>query len=316
MTTYFEEDFESFDDEAPLRWGALMNWAGAIVSLALMAGLGVWGYQLLIRDVSGVPVVRALEGPMRVAPEDPGGTQAEYQDLTVTRVASAGAEEEPVDQVVLAPRPVELADEDKPMAAMTPETKTLPLARPEPPAEATAQELAAGEADLAPLVETAPSPAAAPVEEDTPLSAIELAIAEALEGTAAPGTSEARVTPAMSGGVVRSIRPQPRPSRTAAAVVTEPVGNEVPVETIPPGTRLVQLGAFPSADRAREVWDELEGTFGAYFNGKRRVVQEASAGGSTFYRLRAMGFDDLSDARRFCAVLVAENANCIPVIRR
>ena len=308
MTTYFEEDFESLDDEAPLRWGALMNVAGALVSLALMIGLGIWGYQLLIRDVSGVPVVRALEGPMRVAPENPGGTRAEYQDLSVTRVATAGAEEDPVDQVVLAPRAVELQPEDKPMAAMTAETEPAPAA-PAP------EEVAVAETELAPVVET---PAEAVVEE-SPKSAIEMAIAEALEGTEAPGTSSARVTPALAGGLATSILPQPRPARIESAVAVSAVpqaGGEVPVETIPPGTRLVQLGAFPSVDRARAAWDDLEGQFGLYFDGKSRVVQEAAAGGSTFYRLRAMGFEDLSDARRFCAVLVAENANCIPVIRR
>ena len=37
----------------------------------------------------------------------------------------------------------------------------------------------------------------------------------------------------------------------------------------------------------------------------------ATSGGRTFYRLRAMGFEDLSDARRFCSALVAENAECM-----
>ena len=60
-----------------------MNWAGAAVSLALIAGLGYWGWQLLVRDVSGVPVITALEGPMRVAPDNPGGEIA--NDLTSTR---------------------------------------------------------------------------------------------------------------------------------------------------------------------------------------------------------------------------------------
>jgi hypothetical protein len=45
-------------------------------------------------------------------------------------------------------------------------------------------------------------------------------------------------------------------------------------------------------------------------------VQKASSGGRVFYRLRAMGFDDLGDARRFCSALVAENADCIPVVTR
>jgi hypothetical protein len=35
-----------------------------------------------------------------------------------------------------------------------------------------------------------------------------------------------------------------------------------------------------------------------------------------FYRLRAHGFTDLSDARRFCAAFVAGGVDCIPVVTR
>ncbi|CAN0602350.1 unnamed protein product [Ectocarpus sp. 12 AP-2014] len=55
--------------------------------------------------------------------------------------------------------------------------------------------------------------------------------------------------------------------------------------------------------------------FGDYMVGKEPVVQEAKTGGRAFYRLRAAGFTDLADARRFCAVLVADGANCIPVVQ-
>jgi len=44
------------------RAGALVNYAGAAVSLALIVGVGVWGYKLVVRDVSGIPVVRAMAG--------------------------------------------------------------------------------------------------------------------------------------------------------------------------------------------------------------------------------------------------------------
>ena len=54
----------------------MTNFAGAAVSLALIAGLSVWGYKLVMRDVSGIPVVRAAEGEMRVRPADPGGQLA------------------------------------------------------------------------------------------------------------------------------------------------------------------------------------------------------------------------------------------------
>jgi hypothetical protein len=67
---------------------------------------------------------------------------------------------------------------------------------------------------------------------------------------------------------------------------------------------------------AAAQWAVLQGRFGAAMDGKTRVIQAATSGGKTFYRLRAQGFGDLSDARRFCAALVAEGADCIPVVVR
>ena len=65
------------------------------------------------RDVTGVPVVRALEGPMRVTPEEPGGDQANYQGLAVNTVAAAGIAAGPADRLVLAPPPLDLSAEDR-----------------------------------------------------------------------------------------------------------------------------------------------------------------------------------------------------------
>ncbi len=76
---------------------------GAAASVALIAGLGWWGYDLAMRDARGVPVVRALEGPMRVAPEDPGGEVVDHQGLSVNNVAAVGAAAPPPDRLVLAP---------------------------------------------------------------------------------------------------------------------------------------------------------------------------------------------------------------------
>jgi hypothetical protein len=310
MTTYFEDHYygeESGDPSLAASMAVMMNWAGAGLSLVLIGGLAVWGYNLLMRDVTGVPVIRALEGPMRVAPEDPGGLRAEYQDLSVTRVAVTGAEETPTDRVVLAPEPVALTAEDQPVAALLPDD-------PEPAPE------------LAALAEEAP--ATEPAEE--PMSAIELAIAEALgqssdDITVDPAAVEAElagldILPASVKGVTRSPRP---PMRPASLVTVMPASTEVPANAldveptaVAEGTRLVQLGAFPTPEEAISAWDALATQFEDYMTDKQRVIQEAQAGGKTFYRLRAMGYEDLSDARRFCAVLVAGSANCIPVLHR
>ena len=79
----------------------MTNLAGAAVSLALIAGVGVWGYKLMVRDVSGVPVVRAASGEMRVRPEEPGGQLARHQGLAVNAIAADGVAAGPVDQVTL-----------------------------------------------------------------------------------------------------------------------------------------------------------------------------------------------------------------------
>ena len=72
------------------RFGRAINLAGAACSVGLIVGLAVWGYKLAVRDVSGIPVVRALEGPLRIAPENPGGAVTLNQGLSVNAVAAAG----------------------------------------------------------------------------------------------------------------------------------------------------------------------------------------------------------------------------------
>ncbi len=91
---------------------------------------------------------------------------------------------------------------------------------------------------------------------------------------------------------------------------------DVDPSTVAPGTRVVQLGAFGSESVARSEWDRLEGRFRAYMVGKGRMIQKANSGGRDFWRLRVVGFDDSSDARRFCAELLAKDAACIPVTVR
>ena len=92
--------------------------------------------------------------------------------------------------------------------------------------------------------------------------------------------------------------------------------NSVAPDTIPTGTRLAQLGAFESEEVALKEWAVLSERFDDFMSEKSRVVQKAQSGGKVFYRLRAHGFVDLADARRFCSALMAGQANCIPVVTR
>lgn len=305
-------DFDDFDSGHQTGWPSqgltsgritrITHLAGAACSIALIIGLAAWGYKLAVRDVNGVPVVRAMAGPMRIAPENPGGEVADHQGLAVNTIAALGTAAPPPDRLVLAPRPPELAPEDS--AGLSP-------------------------VDPNAVVETAPMIAAVPVPVPKPAidplgpdpDAVAQALAEALAEPVPEVTDEGALQTAGA-----AIRPRARPSSMGASDLSVAVTEATPVAattaaevdpaTIASGTRLVQLGAFDTPEQARSEWAKLANQFGPVMEGKALVVQAAESGGRTFYRLRAHGFADETAARGFCTTLLDQNASCIPVEQR
>ena len=244
--------------------------------------------------------------------------QAQNQGLSVNDVAAEGTAAAPADRLVLAPAPLGITEEDAVLAkaaladepAGAAQTRSAAAIAADTEDEETVQ-LAALEALAAQLADG--------VE---PLSDVAAAIeprVDVIEEAAATAPVE---LPEVKGGLKRSLRPVLRPATLNTSAPSEAIAAavarvlDVDPEAIPVGTRLAQLGAYDSAEVARAEWDRLNGRFAEYLEGKQRVVQKAQSGGRTFYRLRAMGFADLSDARRFCSALVAEKAECIPVVTR
>ena len=272
------------------------NFMASVVSLALLVAVGYWGYNLVMRDVSGIPVVRAVEGDMRVRPDTPGGELAQHQGLAVNAVVADGEAAPTADRIVLAPQPVELTEEDLPM-----DKEAVAIVQ-----QAIADNrLITGEAAEKALAQA----------DDTEDNQAEIIAASIKVEEAAIDEPK---------GLQTSLRPVARPkgfratddvAAAVAAAVAE-TSKEIAPAKLAPGTRLAQLGAFDSADQARAAWDTAQGRFGDLMSGKSRVVQQASSGGQEFYRLRAHGFTDLGDANRFCAAIVAEGSDCIPVVSR
>ena len=271
------------------RW---INIAGAVCSVSLVLGLGHWGYKLAVRDVTGVPVMRAVAGAMRIAPANPGGEQALNQGLTVNAIAAVGTSAKPADQITLAPMPVQLQAGDVPQVAAA------------PPVVAAA-----------PVVADALAPAADSTVSISGTTTPDMTVADAL----------ATVVPSDPNAMRHSIRPQSRPVFAGAAMPTKaqtvaaqtPAAvKEIDPTTIALGTRLAQLGPFETPELARAKFAELQASFGDLMMGKDMVIQPATSGGRTFYRLRASGFDNEDDTRRFCAALQAQDTDCIPVAQR
>lgn len=299
----YDEGFARVGDAS--RPGNFINYIGAGLSLALIVGVGLWGYKLIMRDVSGIPVVRAMEGEMRVLPDNPGGFVADHIGLAVNEVAASGEAGGLEDRLVLAPTTVGLSEED--LAA-------------QPTAEAGEMLASAATTDL-----SATSVSANMGDLDTmdvdQIMALADQIAAGIEPFAETPANPDRIA-ATVPGVSRSVRPMVRPAslRTvAAAPVATPStaapSDEVAVsgENFAVGTNLVQLGAFQSPSVAATQWALLEGRFDSLLDGKERVIQVSDQSSGTWYRLRASGFADNVEARRFCAALVAEGADCIAV---
>ncbi|CUH80670.1 Sporulation related domain protein [Tritonibacter multivorans] len=313
---------------------------GAVASIALVAGIGFWGYNLIVRDVSGVPVVTAMKGPMRVAPETPGGRLADHQGLAVNAVAANGTAAAPADTLQLAPEPIALTEDDQPTAellALEPELSadlpSLTLEQPDPsvttaeilpsaePEVAGSEPLSAEEqrsqdinALVASLTDDAPALSDIRQTSASAAPAVEAAVAETRAKTISAEVAALRDAP----GVKTAPRPQMRPVKfeRVTTPVAAPTNVERDIASLSVGTRMAQLGAYESGDIARSEWTRISAQFGDFFVGKQRVVQRAESGGRIFYRLRVVGFDDLADARRFCSALVAGQADCIPVVMR
>lgn len=330
---------EPMGARAAARAGAVVRLAGAALSLALCVGVAVWGYRLFVRDVTGIPVVQAMQGPMREAPANPGGQIAVNTGLAVNAVAALGEAAPSEEVLVLAPPTPGLAPEDMEVQSLAeadevmagdPGTAGMDAAVAVAPAAmdgtpmtaaevlALADTISAGAAPLAPL-------AAAPLPAEPVTVAAEAALPSAdgvedvLAALAAETPAPVARIPADVPGVAVTYRPPARPGSIATASTAQPAAAVVqPVEVstapIPAGTALVQLGAYETAEIAAADWAALQQRFAAFMADKTRVIQPAESGGEAFVRLRATGFADIDDANRFCAVLMAEGARCIPVV--
>lgn len=335
------------------KTGVLVQYAGALISLALVAGVGVWGYQLLVRDMTGIPVVRAMEGPIREAPSNPGGEVVPHLGLSVNEVAAAGEAAPREERLLLAPVPPALSDEDlvamptaeagEPMGAEVLAVET-PVAAiviaPEPDINPSFLAVPVIVPEATPEVANLPEEGAVIAPDGQAMTAEQvLALADQIAAGAVPLTDLTAGTdvPAVVSlvgvvpvavidravpGVATALVPPSRPGSLAAPAIA--VDEAVAAAIAPPaltteiaaGTNLVQLGAYETPEIAAQEWDKLQDRFAEFMAGKERVIQQASSGGRRFFRLRAMGYTDLSDARRFCAALAAEEAACIPVVVR
>ena len=284
----------------------IFYWTGAALSLFLLAGAIGWSYQLIVRDVNQIPIVRAQLGPLRVAPDNPGGLTAANQGLSVTQLA---VNEKPLlsNEIYLAPA-AEILNEENLALKVKEEYESNKVDGAFEIKEVNAEnsmnlealpdqkEVDSRSNDLGVLSKAAFSQKKIEIEN---------AVSLALSITNEPDKS------------LSWLRPKIRPVgfyRNGNITEDQIVSNE-PMPKLPIGSAVVQLGAFDSKSLAESEWQRFEKILGSILIPKKMVVQKAESGGKIFYRLRASGFSDISDARQFCTA-ISDKVACIPVVTR
>ena len=300
----------------------LRRLVAAAFCLGLILAMGTWAYRLGTRDAREVPIIRAMEGPARIQPDDPGGLTAAHQGLEVNSVLAGRPGPVPETAAPLALPPVLLTDEDGPQGELV-------IATPENFGQT---DLLADDELPMPLQDDGPDPVAPdPVSPDalaleTPPTAdpgattalalkaeptLEDAIAAAIAAEAAPAT------PAPAADATSTDGPRRRPAnlvlaRAAPAAAASPAAARE-VANPGAGARLVQLGAYDSEALTRQAWGRLLARHGDLLGAKSLYVERTTANARVFYRLRVAGFDSSGQTGALCEALRARAVDCIPV---
>lgn len=340
MRDLYSDDFESVaaDGADKLIPDGVRRAGGAVVFLGVILVLGIWAWRLGTRDASEVPIIRAMEGPSRLQPADPGGLQAAHQGLEVNTVLGGAPEKLKTAPTPPArPTPPALADEDAPqgeLVASAPQALTEKVLGQVNTQLAMPDEGATGADGVQPIL-----PPDVTAEDDGTLGGTAGGMAE--DGTDAPATADVRPRN-RPAGLVRAARPAATvsapvaapvvtaavapPSATAAepAAVRPPPAAKTPapakaavatseVASVQSGTRLVQLGAFDSEDITRKAWSALVAKNPDLLASKSLYVERTTSNARVFYRLRVAGFQSADDTRRMCEALRSRGVACIPV---
>ena len=294
------------EKQVKFKLNIIFYWAGAALSLSLLAGAIGWSYQLIVRDINQIPIVRAQLGPLRVAPDDPGGLTAANQGLSVTQLA---VNEKPLlsNEIRLAPA-AEILNAEHLSLQVSQDVKsnidegTFEIKEVNAENSINLKEVSNEiGVDTSSKDEVVLSKAAFSQKKIEIENAVALAL-EISDGSAASLTS---------------LRPKMRPVnfRRINKTTGEQVTTNEPISNLPMGSAVVQLGAFESKKLAKSEWQRFEKLLGSMLISKKMVIQKAESGGKMFYRLRASGFDNISDARQFCTA-ISDKIACIPVVTR
>jgi len=283
---------------------------GAVISLNLILWAGYWTYNIISRDINGIPIVAAQPGPLRVAPDTPGGIEAEHIELAVTKIASQELPPNP-QAVVLAPGTEKLTPDDITIFQAVGQKKIIDRQA------ALKNQIHVGviEPDLSKEisfepVNTVTNTANYSISENQS-ELVAAALALALKPSA-----DNLIGNAVAQNKFKQIKPRPRPgSLLEVSLSTTETVIRPALASVETGLAVVQFGTFATETVAFEEWDRLSKNLSVILDDRPKYVERIKRNGNEIYRLRLGGFVNIDDASRFCSAVISQE-NCVPVIAK
>lgn len=283
---------------------------GAVISLNLILWAGYWTYNIISRDINGIPIVAAQPGPLRVAPDTPGGIEAENIELAVTKIASQELPPNP-KAVELAPSTEKLTPDDLTIFQAIRQKKIIDRQA------ALDNQIHLGviepnlskEISFEPVNTETNTANYSITENQSELVAAALALA-------LKPSADNLIANAVAQNKFKQIKPRLRPgSLLEASVSTTETVIRPALASVETGLAVVQFGTFATETVAFEEWDRLSKNLSVILDGRPKYVERIKRNGNEIYRLRLGGFVNIDDASRFCSAVISQE-NCVPVIAK
>lgn len=286
---------------------SILLWSAGVLTAAAFGGMLVWlmsGEDGSSQMGNDIPVLRALEAPVKTRPEEPGGMPVPHRDKLIYRRLT-GNEELPVYERVIPPpeEPLSLpgvaepgpsadaniwvGEDEAPSAAFVPAPLEESVLA--PPTEEFLDNMVP---DTSPAIEAPPDSVEAPPDS----SSVAMA-APRPRPTAPPSSAPSGSAPSSKSGL----------SAEARAAKDLLMGTAA-------GDYAVQLASVRSRQEANREWERLRRRHSDILGSLQLTVLEADLGQrGKYYRLRAGPITNQNSARRVCDSLVDRKVTCIVV---
>lgn len=331
----------------PSRRGLIA--AAVVGAVVVIGGLGAFALSPGGGGSEAPVLVKADDSPIKVKPQNPGGTVVPNQDNKVYEAVAKGiqpAAPEQQELVVDSQQPVNVntAAPQNRVVDLSPDASddAVPVAKSEDRIDPDTQQTAAAETSqdvalvsprkvrtvivkpdgtLAPREETVAPAADIPASEPTDPAPqrVVSSSAEDRTGTVPAAAEEAVAKPAAKARAQSATTPQTvaavpqRPSDQPVDIVGEVKPDEV--ASIAPtaaasGSWSMQIASQPSADAAQSTYKDLARRYASVLEGQPvNIVKAEIAGKGTFYRVRVPA-NSRNDAIKLCESYKAAGGNC------